>query len=368
MKAVLLFFFLLGVVPSYAPSQTPSRLNFHISTAVAREVNRDPRDEYVTEFGDANGPFCNIGSLVVNSASNPSFSVYAKGGIVGSSSGISDPNVMLHVEYFVNEKGNGFAVVHKRPVENPSPREDEEELPEDDRPQDHVLVSDAAASAIASGNTRRLSALFQAGLSVNDPLDWRNGWTALHYTAIFNQPRVAKLLLEHGAELDAKSRYGDRPIDMAFENGAAELCEVLRKPSGNEKQIGGFSEDLLAQVFGSDTTDTQVRFLSFNGKDPSDDMLDFFRRQWPNVRARSQAEEVAPGTPKESKPATSYRDVKTKDHGVVVELELVKVAEDAYDWKYRVASGPFLAGGGSKGKVSKKFGYWIEYDSMGWDE
>jgi hypothetical protein len=90
----------------------------------------------------------------------------------------------LHVEYFVNEKGNGFGVVHKSAFVTDTPAVEKE--PEDDRPSDHVALCESARWAIARCNTKLLEALLQAGLSINVPLDWDTQWTALHYAAVHN--------------------------------------------------------------------------------------------------------------------------------------------------------------------------------------
>jgi len=278
---------------------------------------------------------------------------------------IKDVNAKLHVEFFVKKRGNGFGVVHKGPVEVGMPDEMHTHEP---LPGEQVQLSGAAMHAIATGNTKLLEMLLQAGLSTKLPLDFETQWTALHYSALSNNPEVAKLLLENGASKDVRA-LGSRPIDYAFEDGNTEVCEVLRKPNEKERDIGGYPEPLLDEVFRrSQFRDEEVRFLSINGKDPDEEQLKYFHRLWPNVRPRSHAEEIDRSSLPMGVAKTSYRDVKTKDYGIVVELSLKRTGDDTYDWSHREATGSSLAGSGSSGKALKKYGYWFKQNLDAWYE
>jgi hypothetical protein len=363
----LLSHVLAGMILILGSLQAEEKIDFHLSTATARKVNAYPPETFISEFGDATGPFKRIGGVVVNASGVDYFSTSVDRNFSDLHPGIKDPNTVLHVEFFVNEMGNGFGVVHKRPVKKHAPVEEAE--PKDDRPYDHVALCQAAQFAIARGNTKLLESLLQAGLSIDVPLDLEAQWTALHYSAVQNQPRAAKALVENGATLDQRCKYGKRPIDYAFEDGQLELCEVLRNPDKNDRNVGAYPEALLDELFRrpADKND-EVRFLSLNGNDPSDELLKYFRRFWPNVRTRSQAEEVDRNAQPEGQAKTSYRDVKTKDYGIVVEVNLKRTSDDTFDWSHREATGPSLAGGGTSGKSSWKYGYWLKHDTSSWDE
>lgn len=41
-----------------------------------------------------------------------------------------------------------------------------------------------------------------------------NGWTPLHYAEFYDQPEAAHLLVENGADTEAKNNNGDRPTDL----------------------------------------------------------------------------------------------------------------------------------------------------------
>ena len=51
--------------------------------------------------------------------------------------------------------------------------------------------------------------------------------TALHEAADGQQAEAARLLLEHGAQVDARDAAGDTPLDLAARRGAAGVIEVL---------------------------------------------------------------------------------------------------------------------------------------------
>lgn len=358
-----------------AVSRSAEKPGYTITTEQARKWHGGKggeRPPMVT--GDEEGPFRHVGGVVMQAIALKDLSVNAGMKSSSTSTGIQDPKVLLQVDYFINEKGNGLMVAQEKPAEDPvpaAPLDDEEEEEDDERPGEHIELCKAAESAIYRGNTRVMALLLQAGFSVNEPLNWDNRWTALHYAAIHNQPRVAALLLEHGAALEQRCKHGERAIDYAFEDEATQMCEVLRKPDEKGRSTGGYPDGLLEELFPYQKPSKyreEVRFLSLNGADPSDEMLDYFRDKWPNVRRRSMAEEISGEERDKLKAPTFYRDKKTKDYGMIVEVILKKDTPESYDWSNRQAVDPFLAGGGARGKISKKYGYWIKHGTKGWDE
>ena len=345
-------------------------IKFNLSAAVARKMSQGKSERAPGERGDATGPFKKIGGVSVNAAGLHNVQMDHASGTTISYLGIDDPGIDLQIDFFVNEKGNGYGVVHRRPAKEAKPVEEEkEEVIEDERPYAHVELCNAAEFAIYNGNTALLGALLKAGLSVNESLDLETKWTPLHYSAIHNKPRVAKMLIEHGADLESRGKYGSRPIDDAYEDKAFDLCEVLRKPEKAERKVSGFPRPLLDELFNGEKQNRDlVRFLALNGKDPDDEILKYFRRHWPNVRVGSRSEEVAKELAKEEGGKTRYRDKKTKDYGWEVQVTIKSIGEGAYEWRHRIASGPFLAGGGVGGKISRKYGYWLKHDEQSWDE
>lgn len=342
--------------------------DFTISKAAALKIRSDETNmTHVTDFGDENGPYKFVAKVVVE-PSDLVFSthIYTTNSMKTSteSIGIDRTNSVYHVEFYLNESDNIFGVLNREPIGPPPPVPVvEEEPPVDNRDTDYIDMCEVAVWTIYGENTKLLEALLQAGLKVNAPLTIDNGWTALHYAAMSNCPRSAKVLLENGAWIESRGRgeSGRRPIDYAYEDGHTEMCEILRKPAEKDTMIATYPRDLLEEVFRPKHTN-EVRFLSINGKDPSNELLTYFRGYWPNVRPRSRAVEIDPRTIQKNQPQpkTMYCDQKTKDYGIVVSLSLTSDDETTYSWSHMEGGYPW--GGAIGGKVSKAYGYWIIHD------
>ena len=69
--------------------------------------------------------------------------------------------------------------------------------------------------------------LLQHGANVNESDFW--GYTPLHEAAAKNKLEICKLLLEHGAQVDAKTREGQTPFDL-LKDKDGDLGDVLRGP------------------------------------------------------------------------------------------------------------------------------------------
>lgn len=76
------------------------------------------------------------------------------------------------------------------------------------------------------------------------------GFTALHYCAQNQYTDIAKLLLEHGADVDPKDNYGNTPLFKAvfFSEGKTDMIELLLKAGAdpNIKNNAGVSPKELA--------------------------------------------------------------------------------------------------------------------------
>jgi ankyrin repeat protein len=79
--------------------------------------------------------------------------------------------------------------------------------------------------ACAAGEFDRVERLLTSGQGVNDFS--HDGWTPLHLAAFFGYPKVAELLLAHGADVTAQSRNA---------NGNTPLHAAL---AGNQKMVIG---------------------------------------------------------------------------------------------------------------------------------
>jgi ankyrin repeat protein len=73
--------------------------------------------------------------------------------------------------------------------------------------------------------------LLARGAEINAQ-DSQSGTTALYAAASFGRNDVAALLLEEGADPNICSREGKCPLEVAIENGNAEVANSIRQHSG----------------------------------------------------------------------------------------------------------------------------------------
>ena len=76
--------------------------------------------------------------------------------------------------------------------------------------------------AAIKGDMASAQWLLDRGARVNQP-----GWAPLHYAATGPEPRLVRLLLEHGAEIDAPSPNGTTPLMMAAQYGSEDNVKIL---------------------------------------------------------------------------------------------------------------------------------------------
>ena len=53
------------------------------------------------------------------------------------------------------------------------------------------------------------------------------GWTPLHYAAVHDSIDVAQLLTEKGAEVDARDKYGDTPLHRVVQKDSLSVGKLL---------------------------------------------------------------------------------------------------------------------------------------------
>ena len=93
-----------------------------------------------------------------------------------------------------------------------------------------ALASPAAdaplADAAMHGDIAAVRSLLEQSANVNAPQG--DGTTALHWAAHRDDPEIARLLVQAGANLNAKTRLGDlTPLLLAAKNGNTTLIEIL---------------------------------------------------------------------------------------------------------------------------------------------
>ena len=62
--------------------------------------------------------------------------------------------------------------------------------------------------------------------------EYRDVITPLHETARSGRKEVVELLIANGADVNAKNRNGDTPLDSAIKDKHTETADILRKHGG----------------------------------------------------------------------------------------------------------------------------------------
>lgn len=86
--------------------------------------------------------------------------------------------------------------------------------------------------AISKNNIKKVQTLITQGVDVN--ARDKEGWTALQFAAELGHTRICQLLIQAGADINAKSTmYGETALHLAAYNGALECCKYLIQASAD---------------------------------------------------------------------------------------------------------------------------------------
>jgi hypothetical protein len=89
----------------------------------------------------------------------------------------------------------------------------------------HAMEEPNLHRAVQAGDLEEVQTLLNAGANVNAKAV-TDQWTPLHQAAFKGYEAIAKLLLDAGADLNAQTRYGWKPLDLAERNTA--VAELLK--------------------------------------------------------------------------------------------------------------------------------------------
>jgi len=81
-------------------------------------------------------------------------------------------------------------------------------------------------SAIIKNDVKKVQELIDDGINVNSTNE-KNGWTALHYAADKGRAKIAKILIENGADIDRRDVKGRTPLHIAAIKGNVKVAKVL---------------------------------------------------------------------------------------------------------------------------------------------
>jgi uncharacterized protein len=88
----------------------------------------------------------------------------------------------------------------------------------------------ALMMAALKGDMDGATMLLERGAQVN-----KSGWTPLHYAATGPEPRLVRLLIDRGAELNAPSPNGTTPLMMAAQYGSEDSVKLLLERGADPK-------------------------------------------------------------------------------------------------------------------------------------
>jgi len=93
-------------------------------------------------------------------------------------------------------------------------------------------------SAVANRDGAKALALTQMLLAsqANVNVAQEGGWTPLHQAAAHGQVQVLKDLLQHGADVNARSTDNQLPVDMALKGGHQEAATILQQAASSGAQ------------------------------------------------------------------------------------------------------------------------------------
>ncbi len=95
--------------------------------------------------------------------------------------------------------------------------------------QRQALASDSLVKVVEMGDLATLQARLSSGANPNEPDDSVvKGWTPLMAAADAGNVDAARLLLDAGAAIDAKTELGSTALDIAIRGGKQQVADLLR--------------------------------------------------------------------------------------------------------------------------------------------
>ena len=126
----------------------------------------------------------------------------------------------------------------KRGKKIPSPfaKPSTKPAPEDKSEATSKIEPDALHKAVQSGNLARMEQLISEGaeLDLATNVDGMADVTAIHIATIYNQPDAVKLLIDSGANIEAKAYEGFTPLHTAVYEGHADMVTLLLDNGANK--------------------------------------------------------------------------------------------------------------------------------------
>jgi len=111
-------------------------------------------------------------------------------------------------------------------------------------------VAHSIHDAVDNGNIEAVKQHLAAGVDVNVKATG-GGWTPLHYATVNDRKEITELLIDEGANVNAKDNDGDTALHIASGKGHKEIAELLiakgADVSAKDEDIGATPLHLAAQ-------------------------------------------------------------------------------------------------------------------------
>lgn len=350
---------LLACLPSNAESE--SGLTRDEALKMARTIGGRELGSFWFEHGDKEGPYHHSGRVVLERRDHISYQVADKDEI-GHQTGlyVDDETWETHLDFFTSASGQGWVVCHNFKPEvgptHPKPAKD-------NRSKVQKALGPAAAYAIENGDLDLLKRLLSEGLNLNEYLEFEDKTTALYLALWERELDIAKFLLKEGADPNMRSRWGERPVDLAIARKMDGFLEALALPDNEGKLVVGIPEGVLHLIFKRHQTE-EVHFIEWQEKDPPVELLKWLEKKLPNARPASRMETL------ERRPLGAhswYRDKEDGQYGSLLQIKL-KPIKNEWQVQFRDSAGPIMAGHGWRSTFHKDSDYWHEKEATSWDE
>jgi ankyrin repeat protein len=87
-------------------------------------------------------------------------------------------------------------------------------------------MSQELFKSIEAGNLEKVKSLLASGADVN--IRSVNGFTPLHWSAVYGRTDIVGELLSSGADVNAKDSDGKTPLHLAIKHGYTSIVQLLR--------------------------------------------------------------------------------------------------------------------------------------------
>jgi len=208
------------------------------------------------------------------------------------------------------------------------------------------------------GEVAAVRALLRDGFPINHMVDEEDGWTLLHYAVSHENDKLIRFLLKEGASRTICSKYGARPIDIAYEHTKTNVCMILALSSPPpDVLVDGVPEYIIEKLFRFKKGANDVKTMLWVNDEPaSPELLDWLSGRGLKFGAGDSKKVKNPDSGHKE-----WRDAKTGEKVTVCNLRVKKLSETRFSCliRFSEAPEPFTFFFSSEYEAAKEYGYWF---------